>query len=273
MKKIALVLSVLALMACERPQYDVLLVCEDGARGQLLVDAKIYKDRADLNIKRLSQELLREKAQGSSAARVINHLWLYNQIPEIDDTITLSLPVNESGNYEIDGKISLQVGIDNLTGGKLHTLWHYTDNDLTDLNGNKIPNGIRHGGAMCVPVIDSVPTSVNISSDVKKCLSYITSQVLYDSEPTVDAPRRLRVYDENSGREMYIVESEWNEIFGGVKPSHFYEFNKYPNDAMQACDVAARLRAYIAAHIDAQSILQPQNPQPVGMEKITVIGE
>ena len=84
MKKALLLLPVLALAACDRPKYDVTLSCEDGAQGTYLVEAKVYETKADLKITRLDKKL-REKEP------VADHLWLYNQLPLIDDTMKISL--------------------------------------------------------------------------------------------------------------------------------------------------------------------------------------
>lgn len=155
MKKIALLLPVLALSACDRPQYDLQMVCEDGAHGDLLVDAKIYKSHADLAITRLSKEL-REKARGTM--RLADHSWVYNQIPEIDDMIEISVPANDKheGDYELAGKIEFSLGRDDLTGGRTFTLWHMSDNNLTMKDGEVLPNGMPIIGLECKPVVDAV---------------------------------------------------------------------------------------------------------------------
>ena len=283
MRKISIILlPVLALAACDRPQYDLQMVCEDGAHGNLLVDAKIYKSHADLVVKRIDKEL-RDKAHKKNNMWLADHVWLYNQIPNIDDKIELSLPVTEYGDYEIPGKIKLDLSHGSLTGGLNFTLWHAADNNLTMSNGDKIADGEYMVGTDCAPVL--YPKKVNknnLSAEDKNCLNYVGSQVQFDSTPT---EIRLRVYDEKTGREMYIGEATINEIFGGVKPNHFYlgNMNYYPEDAKLACDVAARLREYIAAHIDAEHIPEPKAVVSVsagetitltlGDEEIVVRGE
>lgn len=281
MKKLALLLPVLALVACDRPKYDLQMVCEDGARGELLVDAKIYKSHANLVVKRINKEL-RDKAR-TNGMWLADHVWLYNQIPNIDDTIELVLHVNEHGDYEMPGKIKLNLSHDSLTGGLNFTLWHAADNNLTMSDGEKISDGKYMVGTHCNPVL--YPNDVgknNLSAEDKNCLNYVSSQVLFDNTPT---ERRLRVYDENTGREMYVGTASIKEIFGDIEPHHFYfsNMNNYPEDAKRACDVAARLRSYIAEHIDAEHIPEPKNEVyisagetmtlTVGDEEIVVRGE
>lgn len=257
MKKALLLLPVLALAACDRPQYDLQMVCEDGAHGDLLVDAKIYKSHADLAVKLLYKDL-RAKARGE--VWLADHVWLYNQIPQIDDTIDLSLPATEHGDYEIPDKIKLEMYHGGLAGGLKFELWHAVDNNLTMSDGYKILAGQYRVGTTCEPVLYpvDVPEKIPMAQrkEIKNCLAYVGSQVLFDNTAT---ETRLRVYDEKTGREMYIGSAAINEIFGGIEPHHFYLGNKNPEDTMQACDVAARLRAYIAAHIDAEHIPEPKN--------------
>lgn len=265
MKRIFCLIGLLGLCACDRPQYDIQLACEDGAKGKVLVDAKIYKTHADLVVKRLDKKL-REKAMGQDDMWLADHVWLYNQIPQIGDTIAISLPVNEYGSYELAGKIKLELNRNSLTGGQQFLIWHMSDNNLTMRDGEKLPNGMHMVGTTCEHIVDPVNnTPQNITNEIKNCMNYIGSQLLYDSEPTPEAERRLRLYDENTGREMYLGESAWGEVFGNIAPNHFYLGNEhhYPEDALQACDVAARLRAYIAAHIDAEHI--PPKPDAISV--------
>lgn len=283
MKRVLFLMGMLALAACDRPQYDLQMVCEDGADGDLLVDAKIYKSHADLIVKRLDKEL-RDKAQKKNNMWLADHVWLYNQIPNIDDKIELSLPVTEYGDYEIPGKIKLDLSHGSLTGGLNFTLWHAADNNLTMRDCSIVSDGEYMVGNHCEPVL--YPKNVNknnLSAEDKNCLNYVGSQISMDDTPT---EKRLRVYDEKTGREMYLGEAAINEIFRGIEPNHFYlgNMNHYPDDAKQACAVAARLREYIAAHIDAEYIPEPENVVSVSAgetmtiscfagEKIVVRGE
>lgn len=80
-------------------------------------------------------------------------------------------------------------------------------------------------------------------------MNYINSQLL---PGYTESEISYEVYDEYSGRTMYIDKENFNEAFGETEPHRFYLLNayhNYPEDALRACDVAARLRAYIAAHI------------------------
>lgn len=288
MKNLTLLLSFLVLAACDRPQYDMQMVCEDGAKGQLLVDAKIYKSHADLVIKRLSKEL-RDKAlkSGRGDMWLADHLWLYNQIPEIDDVIEVSVPANDKrdGYYELAGKIEFNLGRDNLTGGRTFTLGHMSDNNLTMNDGEVLPNGMPIQGVTCKPVVDAVKDKLpeDFTSEIKNCLNYIDSQLF---RGYTESEISYEVYDEYSGRTMYIDKEKFNEAFGETEPHRFYLLNayhNYPEDAKRACDVAARLRAYIAAHIDAEYIPEPENVVSVsvgetitltlGDEEIVVRGE
>ena len=284
MKKIFCLAAVLGLAACERPKYDFQMVCEDAAKGDLLVDAKIYKSHADLVVKRLDKEL-REKAlnHGRGSMWLADHVWLYNQIPNIDDKIELSLPVTDHGDYEVPGKVKLAMSRGTFTGGLKFMLWHAADNNLTMNNGEKIPDGEYMRGTSCEPVLypEAVEES-GLSAEQKNCLNYVSSQIFMDNIAT---EKRLLVYDEKTGRTMYIGAAAINEIFGTLETYHFFfcNMNYYPDDAKRACDVAARLRKYIAEHIDAEYIPEPKNvvsvsaggeiTLSVGGEKIIVRGE
>lgn len=261
MKKVVLLLFVLALGACDRPQYDMQMVC--GSTDRLLIDAKIYKSHADLAAKRLTKDW-RARARGEQLST--DHIWLYNQVPNIDDVLDITLPAGDHDEYEVPGKIKLELGHYDMTGGLYFMLWHAADNNLTRDDGEKIPDGQYTGGIVCHPVLypRNVPEKIPVAQrkEIKNCLSYLDSQV-HDVENTVTEKgieTRIRVYDENTGREMYIGNAAINEIFNGIEPYHFYfeNMNVFPDDVMQACDVAARLRAYIAAHIDAEYIPEPK---------------
>ena len=257
MKKIFCLLGLIALCACERPQYDLQLACGDGAKGQLLINAQIYESHADLTVKRLSKEL-RGNALNHADTWLADHLWLYNKVPQIDDSIKLELPVNENNDYEIPNKVELDITRNNLTGGVEFILWHAADNNLRMGDGTAIPDGKYMVGAECKVVISPInviPENIPDAKvkEIKNCMNYIGNQISWAS--TLDE-RRIRVYDEKTGREMYIYQDQINEIFGGIDPTHLLLQNLYmfPQDAVHACDVAQRLREYISAHIDTEYI-------------------
>lgn len=248
-----LLLPVLALAACDKPKYELVLSCEDGAQGQYLVETKIYKSRADLVVTRLSKEL-REKRKEWLA----DHLWLYNMLPEIDDTIKVSLPATKAySEYVENGNIKLQVGHDLLDGGLRFTLWHAAHNDLTMKDGEKIPNGEWMVGTPCNIVMDRfVPDYGNVApkklKKIKSCAAYLESQALSDTI----APRKAAfvVYDENSDREMFVSKEQMDVFTNGVELHHYFlqNMSHYPEDATHACEVADKLRAYIKEHIDTE---------------------
>lgn len=254
MKKIFCILGLIVLCACERPEYDLQLACEDGAKGQLLVDAQIYESHADLTVKRLSKEL-RATAMGQN--EYADNIWLGNQVSQIDDVISISLPVNANGDYEIPNKVALDIGRDNLTGGVTFTLWHMLDKNII-LGGTEIPAGESLHGSICQVVISPVnvvPDGISAEQlkEIKNCMNYISNQLLWDS--TIDESR-IRVYDEKTGREMYITEKQIDEIFNGIAPVDLMLEN-LSNDSeniVHACNVAQRLREYIQAHIDTEYI-------------------
>lgn len=259
MKRIFCFMCLLVLTACDRPQYDMQMVCQDGAKGHLLVDAKVYETHVDLVVKRLTKEL-RAKAQGQKSVWLADHTWLYNQIPQIDDVIEITLPLNEADEYEVPGKMKFVLGHSLLTGGLTFTLWHATDNNLTMSDGEKIPDGQYLVGSRCEPVLYPVDMTLkNIPDEqhkeIKNCLAYLSEQMFGDTE------KEMLVFDENTGREMYIYADTIKTIFNGMDPKHFFSenANHYPEDAQHACDIANRLREYIATHIDAEYIPVPQD--------------
>lgn len=269
MKKAIVLLPVIMLAACDRPQYNQQLVYENLSNDTFMVDAKIYKSHADLVVKRLNKNL-RDRARGK--AKWADHTWLDVNIPNVDDKIEISMPVNESGEYEVPGKIMLSLGRDGWTGGLTFTLWEAAVDAASMPDGVLFQDGKYVVGIGCNPIV--YPQDVNqnnLSAEQKNCLNYIRSQLLSDYTKT---EKRLRVYDEKTGREMYIGEAQWPEIFGGSHPFDFYlgGVNAYPDDAKRACDVAARMRAYIAAHIDAEYIPEPVSDMTISAgETVTII--
>lgn len=244
MKKIFCILGLIVLCACERPEYDLQLVCYDRTYGVFSVDAEIYESHADLNIKRLYKELRYNSSHPIDDSRVY---WLIDQLPQIDDVISVSLPATTSGGYELPNKLGLTTRRDTLTGGMTFTLWTGFDE-----------SGQIESGSQCQAVIAPIDMSPeNIPTEqlkeIKNCMNYIGNQISWAS--TLDE-RRIRVYDEKTGREMYIYQDQMNEIFGGIDPTHLLLQNLYmfPQDAVHACDVAQRLREYISAHIDTEYI-------------------
>lgn len=272
MKRIFCMIALMGLCACDRPQYDVRLDCSDGAGGHIQVDARVYKSNADLQITRLYKDLS-IVTQSDSPYRG-DHSWLYNQIPQIDDTITLRLDATESGTeYAFENKIKMDVGHDRLTGGATFILWYAPDTPAT-AHAAELKDGEYLFGTTCTPIIDPQPQPThNIPAaqrgEIKNCIAYISAQLTYDSTPTV---RRIRVFDENTGRQMYINQDAFDQIFGDIDPTffHFYSdkwsnANKFLDDVMHSCEVAARLREYIAAHIDTDYIRAPENVVPVAL--------
>lgn len=278
MKRIFCLVAVLGLCACERPKYDVQLACTDGDDGALLVNAKVYENHADLVIKRLSKDL-RSKAIHANSERAVDKAWLYNQIPQIDDTIEISVPVASlPGDYWLPGKIGFDLDNDHLTGGLQFTLFHVAPSGTYAPGGPMImkitydDNGDREKtttfGTKCEPVIYpiEVPTK-NLTAEQKNCLNYVSSQAMFTDTKT------LSVYDEKTGREMHIDKSAWSHIFGHTNPEKFYVSNAAlnPDDIIRACDVAARLREYIATHIDAEAIPEPKDVESLPHESETTI--
>lgn len=271
MKRLFFFICLLGLAACDRPQYDLQMVCEDGAKGQLMVDAKVYDTRADLVIKRLTKEL-RAKAKGQSNMWLADHTWLYNQIPQIDDEIEVSLPINEEGIYEIPGKIKLVLNHSALTGGLRFTLWPATDNNLKMADGETVPDGEYLVGTTCEPVLYPVDVSikdipVEQRKEVKNCLEYLEEQLLFNGE------KGVLVFDEKTGREMNISNSVIKEMFNGIELNHFYLLNAryYPDDVKHACEIANRLREYIATHIDSEYIKESENSVYISAGEVVTI--
>lgn len=252
MKKSLLLLPVLALAACDKPKYEVALSCEDGAKGQYLVEAKIYKTKADLVVTRLSKEM-REKHKEWLA----DHVWLYNQVPEIGDTVKISIPAREAfSDYTEKDHIRLDMGHNLLDGGLRFTLWHAAEN-LTLRDGEKIPDGQFMVGSPCDPIIDrKMPNYGNIApeklKEIKKCAAYLQSQA--HSDTVAPGTAAFIVYDENSDREMIVSKEQMDVFTNGVELHHYFLYNmsKYPEEASHACEVANKLRAYINEHIDAE---------------------
>lgn len=253
MKSILLLLMGLTLIGCDNRQYDVLLSCEDGASGKYLIDAKIDKNKADLDITRLSKEL-----RGKHKEWLAEHLWLYNQIPEIDDTIHISLPVDKVFSvYQEENRIKLDMRHDSLDGGLRVTLWHASDDDLSMADGEKIPDGEWMVGTPCNIVIDRfVPDYDNIEpkklKEIKACAAYLESQALLDT--IAPGKSAFVVYDENSDREMFVSKEQMNVLTNGIEFGHLMLQNlfNYPQDAVFACEVADKLRAYTKEHIDTE---------------------
>ena len=255
MKKSLFLLPVLALAACDnnKPKYDMTLSCDDGANGKYLVEAKVYETKADLIVTRLSKEL-----RGKHKEWLADHLWLYNKVPEIGDTVKVSVPAREAySDYVEKGQIRLDVGHDLLDGGLRFTLWHASDNNLTLRDGEKIENGEWMVGSPCEPVIDRrIPNYGNIApemlKEIKACAAYLQDQA--HSDTIAPGTAAFIVYDENSDREMIVTQEQMDVFTNGVELHHYFLYNmsKYPEDASHACEVANKLRAYINEHIDAE---------------------
>lgn len=253
MKRMMFLLPVLALAACDKPKYDMTLACEDGAKGQYLVEAKIYETRADLVITRLDKELRNKRNEW-----LADHLWLYNKLPLIDDKIEISLPAEMAfSDYTDPGHVKLSMSHSNLTGGLGFSLWHAADNNLTMNDGEKIPDGEWMVGTPCKLVVDRKLTDYGdmTPEEIKKmknCAAYNEIQLSMDT--VAPGTAAYVVYDEDSGREMFISKEQMKEITKGVEFNHFVLQNirYYLDDAKHACEIADRLKAYIKEHIDTE---------------------
>ncbi|MCQ2599490.1 MAG: hypothetical protein MJ187_03910, partial [Alphaproteobacteria bacterium] len=255
MKKSLLLLPVLALAACDnnKPKYDMTLACEDGAKGTYLVEAKIYETKADLVITRLDKEL-----RHKSNEWLADHLWLYNKLPLIDDKIEISLSAESAfSEYTDPGHVKLSMSHGNLTGGLGFSLWHAADNNLTVNDGEKIPDGEWMVGTSCHLVVDRKLTDYGdmTPEEIKKmknCAAYNEIQLSMDT--VAPSTAAYVVYDENTGREMFISKEQMKVITNGVDFNHFVLANirYYLEDAKHACEIADKLKAYIKEHIDEE---------------------
>lgn len=254
MKKLFILPILLVLAACDKPKYNVVLTCDDGAGTEngYLVEAKIYKTKANLAITRLDKKL-REKNW------LINHAWLYNQIPMIDDKIEVSLPVvKEFATYEDPKHIKIDIGHNSLSGGLGITLWHAAANNLITNDGYMaFQDGEWVVGTHCEPVIyRETPDYGNISSVVKNCANYIDSQNYMDT--VAPGTAAYLVYDEESKKEMFISKEDMNIITNGVPLSHYslHNIKSYPDEIQHACEMADKLKAYIKEHISTSAITE-----------------
>ena len=257
MKPLFVLPILLGLAACDKPKYDVVLTCDDGAGAEngYLVEAKIYKTKANLAITRLDKEL-REKQW------LAGHAWLYNQIPMIDDKIEVSLPVvKEFASYEDPKHIKIDIGHNSLSGGLGITLWHAAANNLTSNDDDMtFQDGEWVVGTHCEPVIYRETINYgNISSDIKNCANYIDSQSYTDT--VAPGTAAYRVYDEESRREMFISKEEMNIITNGIPLWHYSLRNikSYPDEIQHACEIANKLKAYISENISEKAIKEGWN--------------
>ena len=85
-------------------------------------------------------------------------------------------------------------------------------------------------------------------------MNYIENQWSF----VVDTPmgEGRHVFDEKTGRTMYIYEPQIKEIFGDIEPSNLFLSGliSHNNDIVHACEVAQRLHEYIQTHIDTEYI-------------------
>lgn len=246
MKRVFCLLGLVALCACDRPQYDVQLLCTDGTLSNLLVDAKVYESHADLVVKRLDKELRYNTLM--SIGNPGDQTWLADQLPQIDDTVSVSLPVTDMGVYELPNKVRFETVRDNLTGGVNFILWHTLDE-----------TGVFKQGYQCDVVVSPIDIAPENMSDaqlkeIKNCMNYIENQWSF----VVDTPmgEGRHVFDEKTGRTMYIYEPQIKEIFGDIEPSNLFLSGliSHNKDIVHACDVAQRLHEYIQTHIDSEYI-------------------
>lgn len=253
MKKFLCLMSILALTACDKPKHDVLLVCNDLAGGRYMVDAKIYESKADLKFTRLTKNI-REKRW------LTQHLWLYNMMPSIDDTFTVSLPASEEpGFYEKPNRLRMEVGYDSIDFGLRFVLWDTVDNSVTMTSGKAMNEGEYIAGAKCVPLLDYQPVTVGGASEeaiksIKNCIAYVEAQNRL--ETLENGEKVYRVFDVKSDREMYISEEKMKEFTQG-KSIDLYAQNKFVffvNDLSDACHVAGLIRNYIRDNIDKEYI-------------------
>lgn len=253
MKRILCLVGILGLCACDRPDYDVLVSCHGNHSEYYLIHARLYKSHADLDVTRLSMGSffsLRENEEP---------LWFYNQVPEIDDTISVRVPSvkGDDGDndlvaeYRLNNDFAFQVERFTLAGGLSFMVYsrYNAARDRFDF------------GYGCEPVlyrVDRNPRGVPADEikRVKACVGYLDAQRQgpYNQGDVEDAWKYVTLYDTDSNRHMRITREEFNEIIGTDDvPSVWRLVNDWDSGA-NACEMADRLREYISAHIDAEYI-------------------
>ncbi|MBQ8255437.1 MAG: hypothetical protein IJY99_00530 [Alphaproteobacteria bacterium] len=244
MKKILLLPILLGLVACDKPNYDVDLLCEQSG-SKYLVNARTYNDKAVLKITTLDKSL-REKDW------LKNHTWLESQIPQIDDILDITLK-GDCNSFEEPEHIKFDIHQDNLTQSAIFTLWFASDNNLKMSDGNEIPNGEYMVGTQCKLLIPHKSKQKNIKpnlsdSEIKKiknCNAYIASQLSHDGSD-------YHVYDEK-GRTTLIPQTEINALFGENKPHFYYveNINYYADKLSNSCEIAEKLKTLIKNKLES----------------------
>lgn len=239
MKKLFCLTAILGLAACDRaPQLrDVTLICEDTA-GQYLINATLYKDRADMHVQKIAPI-------SRDYGIVLEEAWSYlgQHIPDIDDEITVSLKLDdtpdicaECGTVYTIGGTSLDVRRDEIV------LWEFA------------PSGDAANGNGCHVIKDYVPTQydkipADKLHDIKNCVAYIDEQLNWpDANGFV-------VRDADTQTLVSVSPDKMAQLLGVSRESieHFRyaKLHEYQQEMLGACDAATRLREYARAHADA----------------------
>ncbi|MBQ8294584.1 MAG: hypothetical protein IJX89_04320 [Alphaproteobacteria bacterium] len=250
MKKIFVLLIVL-LAGCDSPDYKLDLLCKNGGENYRL-RAEIYDDVADLEITRLSKVLRPRTADNW----LVNHTWLGNQVPLIDDVLKISL-AGTDGVYEDKGHIKLDIGYKNLTGALDASLWFASDNNLTMADGEVIPNGQYMVGVHCETLIpykfDKKRDSLNISEakikEIKNCGNYIGSQLF--SHTVAPRVSEFLVYDADLDRETFLPYEIMESVAGNNKLYDYYPGNSPADKILDACEVAEKLKSMIRQELES----------------------
>ncbi len=271
MKKIFLLCAMFGLLGCDKAEQNVDLQC-DLAGTSYLINANIYEDRADLEIKVWDKDLRNKE-------RLRNHTWLENQIPQIDDVLVVSLPKNDKGDFEESGHIKLELNSFQVPSGYTNfVLWFATDNNLVMPGGGIINNGEYITGADCrvlTPInSDKKQNMPNISVEelkkIKNCNAYIGS--LSRSETVASRYAEWRVYDPDTGRETFMDDSQLKVALGENELHYYFNSNlrHYADKVLDSCDVAEKLKQIIRQELD--SVRYTANLECVDTGKVFVYG-
>ena len=246
MKKIFLLCAMFGLLGCDKTEQKVDLLCR-LAGSSYLVNANIYEDRADLEIKVWDKDVRNKE-------RLKNHTWLENKIPQIDDVLFVSLPKNNKGDFEEPGHIKLELNSVGVPSGYANfVLWFAADNNFMISDGISVENGEYVVGERCEVLVpfnsDKKQNTLNVSDEelkkIKNCNAYIGS--LLRSETVAPRYAELRVYDPDTGRETFMDDSQLEAVLGENELHYYHNANlkHYADKVLDSCVVAEKLKQII----------------------------
>lgn len=234
MKKVLFVLwGAFLLLGCERPKHKLELLCKSKGNS-FIVYADVYDEKVNLNIKRLSRSVMEFRYKNTETN------WLLNELPMIDDYLSITLDKVDKGVFEQHEKLRFQITRDKLSNGMKVEVFPSKNGEFSERQQCEFFKMYETDSEKQVSGLSGEKIK-----EIKNCNAYIMSQM--NMVQVAPGKYDFHVFYNQYGRETLIAKDDMFKMAGDNSLYNYTNLNLENNieKIQDSCEVADKISQLI----------------------------